>query len=318
MTAFVTRFDFRAPGASPRERAAMYATALDMAAYVEESGDLAVMVSEHHASDDGYLPSPLVAAAAIAARTSTIAISVSALLVNLHDPIRLAEDIAVLDHVSGGRVSYTLGLGYRPEEYALLGRSWSTRGRDMDTAIETLLSAWSDGRVTPPPLSEPHPVLFVGGGSPAAARRAARFGLGFAPQVRDPELRALYEQGCRDAGREPGLVLMPPRGPATVFCAEDPDAFWATYGSFLLVDARAYAAWQAGARHHVADHSETVEALRAAGTYVVATPDEMVQRCQSREWPLITSHPLCGGMPAEAAWESLRLMRESVRPRLQG
>ena len=72
------------------------------------------MISEHHAADDGYLPSPLLVASAFAAVTSRVPITVSALLVNLYEPVRLAEDIAVLDHLSKGRVAYTFGLGYRP------------------------------------------------------------------------------------------------------------------------------------------------------------------------------------------------------------
>ena len=105
---FVMRFDARSPdfGAPPAD---LYAAALDMAEFAEANGFTAVVVSEHHASDDGYLPSPIVLAAAIAGRTSTIPVSVAALLVPLYDPVRLAEDIAVLDHVSRGRVSYIAG-----------------------------------------------------------------------------------------------------------------------------------------------------------------------------------------------------------------
>ena len=132
MTSFVSRFDFRAPGADRTARQELYARALDQAAYLDEHGHDALMVSEHHASDDGYLPSPLVVAAAMVARTRTVPITVSALLVNMYEPVKLAEDVAVLDHLSAGRVSYTLGLGYRPEEYALFGRAWETRGADIE------------------------------------------------------------------------------------------------------------------------------------------------------------------------------------------
>jgi len=126
-------------------------------AYVEEHGHDALMVSEHHAADDGYLPSPLLVASAFAAVTSRIPISVSALLVNLYETPRLAEDIAVLDYLSKGRVSYTMGLGYREEEYALYGRDWRTRGRDIERRIEELLRIWKSGEVTPAPYSKPHP-----------------------------------------------------------------------------------------------------------------------------------------------------------------
>ena len=104
------------------------------------------MLSEHHVSDDGYLPSPIPVAAAFAAVTERIPISVAALLVNLYDPMRLAEDIAVLDHLSGGRVSFTLGLGYRREEYDLFGVAWETRGRDIEARIARMLGRLGDRR----------------------------------------------------------------------------------------------------------------------------------------------------------------------------
>ena len=83
------------------------------------------MVSEHHAADDGYLPSPLLVGVGVRRGHRRVPITISALLVNLYEPVRLAEDIAVLDHLSKGRVSYTFGLGYRPVEYELYGRSWA-------------------------------------------------------------------------------------------------------------------------------------------------------------------------------------------------
>src|SRR3954447_14123415 len=89
-TSFVTRYDFRAPGASPEQRGELFARALEQAAYVDRHGQAALMLSEHHLSADGYLPSPLPVAAAFAAVTERISVSVAALLVNLYDPLRLA------------------------------------------------------------------------------------------------------------------------------------------------------------------------------------------------------------------------------------
>jgi alkanesulfonate monooxygenase SsuD/methylene tetrahydromethanopterin reductase-like flavin-dependent oxidoreductase (luciferase family) len=285
------------------------------------------MLSEHHASEDGYLPSPIPVAAAFAAVTDRIPISVAALLLNLYEPLRVAEEIAVLDHLSGGRVSYTIGLGYRQEEYHLFGRPWATRGRDIETAVRVLQRAWTGEefehqgrrvRVTPTPYSQPHPMLFYGGGSPAAARRAARLGLGFQPQDADPALRDLYNAECRALGREPGIAILAPAGPATIFCAEDPDGFWAKHGQHLLADAQGYQRWRAASvTSYVRDDSETVDQMRAAGVYAVLTPTELIEKCRSREIRLVTSHPACGGLPAEPSWESLRLVSEVVLPALR-
>src|SRR5688500_6462902 len=113
------RFDLRAPGPTPM--ADLYDTALDMVEWADDRDCLAVVVSQHHASDDGYLPSPLVMTAAMAARTSTVTLNIAALLLLMYDPVKLAEDLNVLDHLSRGRVSAIIGLGYRPEEFAMFG-----------------------------------------------------------------------------------------------------------------------------------------------------------------------------------------------------
>jgi alkanesulfonate monooxygenase SsuD/methylene tetrahydromethanopterin reductase-like flavin-dependent oxidoreductase (luciferase family) len=313
-TSFVTRYDLRAPGATSAERQELFGRAVEQAAYVDQHGHDAIMVSEHHAASDGYLPSPLLVASAFAAVTSRIPLTISALLVNLYEPVRLAEDIAVLDLLSKGRVSYTLGLGYRPVEYELHGKSWSTRGRDIEERITTLLSLWASGATTPGPYSQPHPFLFYGGGSPAAAKRAARLGLGFQPQHGDRALKDLYDDTCRSLGREPGFVLRAPAGgPANVFCADDPDEFWGRYGHHLLADATAYQEWHGEAGSYVVDHSKTVEEMRAAGVYLVTTPDDLIDRCRAG-LRLVTSHPACGGLPAQPSWASLRAVSEVVLP----
>src|SRR3546814_14402731 len=104
----------RAPGRSPEEVARLYETAIEMAAYVDGQGECqGIAVSEHHASDDGFLPSPIVMASAIAAVTKRTPIAIAAALLPLYDPVRLAEEMIVLDHISRGRAIFTLGIGYQ-------------------------------------------------------------------------------------------------------------------------------------------------------------------------------------------------------------
>ena len=227
------RFDMRAPSEGPADIRELYGAALEMSVWGEEHGALSVVLSEHHASPDGYLPSPLLLAAAVAARTSTVPITVAALLVPLHDPVRLAEDMAVLDVMSRGRVAYVAGLGYRAEEYAMFGRSLAERGRRMDECLTVLQRAWSgeefvyDGRtvrVTPQPTNPGGPLLFYGGGSTAAARRAARFGLGFFAQAWAADLEDTYRDECARLGKDAGMCIVPAPGTATtIFVAEDVD-----------------------------------------------------------------------------------------------
>jgi alkanesulfonate monooxygenase SsuD/methylene tetrahydromethanopterin reductase-like flavin-dependent oxidoreductase (luciferase family) len=322
----VIRFDQRAPAFSPATPRELYAAALDMAAFADERGFQIATLSEHHGVEDGYLPSPLVMAGAIVGRTKRISVNFSALLVPLYDPVKLAEDLAVLDLASGGRIMVVAGLGYRPEEYEALGRDWSRRGKLLDESLEVLLRAWTGEpfeyqgrrvRVTPVPHTKPHPSLFVGGSTPAAARRAARFGLPFAPPLTDPELTALYQSECERLGVKGGFVLAP-GAPATTFVAKDPERAWQQLGRHMLHDAVTYAAWQRPEqRSYQHSRATTVAALRAEGKYRILTPDECVEVAR-REGPFSTfvHAPLCGGAPPELGFESLALYADEVLPRI--
>ena len=89
-----------------------------MAAVADRNGFMAVSLEEHHGVDDGWSPAPLTTAGLILGRTKNMRVMVQALLVPLNDPLRVAEQVAVLDLASGGRINVVAGLGYRPEEYA--------------------------------------------------------------------------------------------------------------------------------------------------------------------------------------------------------
>jgi alkanesulfonate monooxygenase SsuD/methylene tetrahydromethanopterin reductase-like flavin-dependent oxidoreductase (luciferase family) len=322
---FTMRFDLRAPESGPPP-SELTAAALDMAEWGERHGCAAVIVSEHHGSPDGYLPSPLLMASALAARTKTLPIQVAALLVPLHDPISLAEQMAVLDVLSGGRVSYVCAIGYRPEEYAMFGRPMRGRGARLEESIEAMRRAWSgqafefEGRpvrVTPTPLQPGGPMLMMGGNSPAAVRRAARLGMGMVTQGGDPSLESIYRGACQEAGTQPGLFINPPAGTVTsAFVSEDPDRAWREIGPHLLYDARIYAEWLGGGSSASKSVASTVDALRAEeGPYRIFTPDEAV--AQIRESGILLAHPLCGGLPPKLAWESLELIAEKVMPALR-
>jgi alkanesulfonate monooxygenase SsuD/methylene tetrahydromethanopterin reductase-like flavin-dependent oxidoreductase (luciferase family) len=324
----IIRFDMRAPGLDPAETQKLYATALEMGAWADQQGFDLLVLSEHHGSADGFLPSPLVMAGAMAGATSRIPMNVAALLVPLHDPIRLAEDIAVLDLLSNGRISIVAGLGYRPVEYAMFEREWKRRGKRMDECLEVMVKAWTgepfeyDGetvQVTPRPLQQPHPMVMIGGSGPAAAKRAARFGFGFFPPIGDEHLAEVYREECQRLGMPEGLVLAPhPDQPGTLFVAEDPDRAWSELGPYLLHDAMTYHSWQtADIRSSVNSGAQTVDELRAEGVYQILTPDECVALAD-RLGPFgaFTNHPLCGGTPPELAWPSLELFADKVLPRL--
>lgn len=316
---FLLRFDMR------NARAEHYGAALDMARWAEENGALAVVVSEHHGVEDGYLPDPLALAAAMAARTTTLSIQVAALIAPLHDPIALAETMAVIDLLSNGRVSYIVGAGYRPAESEMFGQPFAERGRRLEESVRALQQAWTgepfvyEGRhcrVTPVPHTPGGPMLFMGGGTPAAVRRAVRLGIGMLTE-RSDDLSALYERECAAAGVEPQMFVETPNDSITsAFIAADPDAFWDQIGDHVLHEVRSYREWNADRGLPASTTgADTVEELQSSGTpYRVFTPDEAVEHVRTTGY--LAMHPLCGGIPPEVAWTSLELLRTEVLPQL--
>lgn len=200
-----------------RAPADLYAAAPEMAAWAEEHGGLAAVLCEHHGSEDGYLPSPFLLASAVAARTQRLGLSLI-LILPFYEPVRLAEDMAVLDIISNGRASYILALGYRPEEFEHFGVPIKKRGRLCDEKLALLRrllageTVVEDGRritVTPRPLTPGGPGLMWGGGTIAAARRAGRYGLGMLGNANAPGIREAYEEACREHGHPPGPTMFP-------------------------------------------------------------------------------------------------------------
>ncbi len=309
------RFDMRVPDwAGPA--AAHYSTVCDMCEWAETRGAGLAVLSEHHGASDGHLPTPLILASAIAARTRQMAILLAAVPLPLWDPVRLAEEISVLDLISGGRVSYAFGVGHREEEYNQFGVEMSARGTLADEYLGVLIALVRGeavdfrGRqvhVTPRCASLDGPPMMIAGGSKAAVRRAAAHGLGFISQIDRPELRSYYELQCRRLGKVPGFVQFPaPDAPTAVFVADDVDQAWEQLGPHLLHDAAMAAAYRHG-DDSVASitRAHTVAELRlAGGPYRILEPTAATDFVRGgRSLPL---HPLCGGLDPEVAWRYLQ------------
>jgi alkanesulfonate monooxygenase SsuD/methylene tetrahydromethanopterin reductase-like flavin-dependent oxidoreductase (luciferase family) len=319
-------FDMRAPDfGTPTPE--LYAAALDMAAFCDEIGVASINLMEHHCSEDGYLPQPFVMGGGIAARTKRCRISLGAVILPLHDPIKIAEQVAVLDLMSGGRLNVTFGAGYVAEEFAAFGASLKDRGRLLDEGIETILRALHgerftapDGRpvfVRPLPVQKPEDILVVGGAVEASAKRAARFGLGFSPMR--PEVLEIYDAECRKLGREPGRKFSP-TGLSNVHLTRDPDASWAKVMPHLRHVITAYAKWaeaEPNSKSPFLGLLGNEEALKNCGMFNMLTPEELVARAPAvvATGGTISMMPLIGGLAPEVGWESLRLL-ESVMPKL--
>jgi alkanesulfonate monooxygenase SsuD/methylene tetrahydromethanopterin reductase-like flavin-dependent oxidoreductase (luciferase family) len=314
---FTLRFDMRAPDwAGPA--ADLYAAAIDMCAWAETRGAVLAVLSEHHGADDGHLPAPLTLASAIAARTQSLAILLAAVSIPLWDPVRLAEEMSVLDLISSGRVSYAFGVGHRREEYEHFGIDASTRGRVADEILavlgplvrgESVQYRGRTIRVTPPCGSPAGPMMLIAGGSKAAARRAGALGLGFVSQTDLPGLKEFYEDQCRAHGHEPGMIQFPVRGaPTAVFVSDETDEAWDVLGPYLLHDAVTAASYRPedDLNSPVASitRADSVSALREeGGPYRIFTSDEATEYVRGGR--LLPLHPLCGGVPPDVAWPYL-------------
>jgi alkanesulfonate monooxygenase SsuD/methylene tetrahydromethanopterin reductase-like flavin-dependent oxidoreductase (luciferase family) len=320
---FMMRFDMRVPGKTPAQIADQYRTAIEMAQWADDKGCVGIGLSEHHCAEDGYTPSPLVLASAIAAVTKKVPILVAAALLPMYDPVRLAEDMIVLDYISRGRVTFIFGIGYRPVEYELFGLEFEQRGAIADARLTKLLDtlrqaseAQAMPRVTPPSFTRGRPMIAWGGATKAAARRAGHNGLGFFAQTNTPGLRETYEAAAREKGLEPGMCILPsPEMPSIVFVHPDPDAGWKEVGPYMLADATAYAEWNKGTKHQTVSLSKgkSVDELRAErGAHRVVNIDGAVELI--KKWGRVPLHPLCGGCPPELAWSYLRRVVDDVLP----
>ena len=318
------KFDLRAPSFGTRP-ADLYRAALDQSEWADRVGFDMIRLMEHHGSDDGYCPSPLVMSVALAARTERVRLRIQALILPLHDPVRIAEDAAVADLISGGRLELVIGAGYVDEEFEMFGRSLSDRVALVEEGIMVLRRAWAGaspvcpgrpGRVMPAPVGAGPPIL-LGGLSAAAARRAARIADGFEP-VSGALIRE-YLAECERLGKKPGFT--PPRTPraSLVFVAEDPDDVWARLAPHVMHEMNAYGQWlgTAGVRggfHTVRDMAE----LRSSGVYEVVTPAECVQRVSDlAPRGRLELHPLVGGLDPNVGWQSLQLFADEVLPALR-
>lgn len=318
---FGLRFDFRNPEIAGTAMADRYAAALDIAAWADRLGGVSIAVSEHHGSPDGCLPSPIPMVAAMAARTENVRFMIAALIAPFHDPLRLAEDLVVLDLVSRGRVDVIVAGGYVHEEFAMFDVPMNQRAKRVTEMVSTLKSAFAGepfeyrGRrvqITPRPFRPGGPAILLGGSSEPAARRAARIADGFIPSV--PEVWEYYRDEVQKlGGSDPGPSMIGEN--RVVALAEDPDEGWERMAPFFLHETHAYGKWQA--QDDIASPFHTVDdadQLRSTDQYRVLTPEQFVEEQKAAPFPFALFHPLCGGMPIDLAWSSLHLFEREVLP----
>lgn len=313
-----------------------YSNALGLIEQIDELGFDSVWLSEHHFADDGYCPSPLAVAAAIAARTSRVRIGTNIIVLPLHHPLRIAEDAAIVDVISNGRFELGVGAGYRQEEFDTFGVKLSDRVSRMTESIDLIRRAWSEpvvdhkGRhftadglsVRPQPVQQPGPPIWMGARAEVAVRRAGRIADGFIISRGRDQVR-WFREAAEEAGRDPKKLPLATIRVAHV--ADTPAEALRVIGDGLLYHENGYSDWFKASAHleHESDlvGFGTVEDL-PLDRYLIGTPDEIVAKMkQLHEGYDFDEMILWGrlpGVPWEEAERSLRLLAEEVLPRVRG
>ncbi len=276
----------------------------EIAAAAEARGFAAIWLSEHHGADDSYLPSPMPMLAAVAAVTHRIRLGTAVLVPALHDPVRLAEDIAVVDQLSAGRVTIGFGLGWRSAEFAAAGVKLVERVGRTTEAIALLRHLFSGNpapfagryhriprpRLRPLPFQPGGPPILLAGSQESSIRRAARIGDGLIYSRTGPTAAAVQPtlRHIADALRwiDEGFGPRPGEFPVTLLLnlalAEDGDP-WAVVGPGVDHQFRTYAAWKSEEAGE-AFGAERATAAIAAGRAVTIQGDASAIRMQLKRW----------------------------------
>ena len=173
-------------GIIPIEGGHYYRDALEEVTRAEGLGFDSAWMEEHHSVPDHYWPSPLPVLAGFATRTSRLMLGTDILVAPFYHPVRLAEDVALLDLMSGGRITLGIAIGYKPDEFGLYGAEIEKRGARFEEQLAIMKGLWTEerldfkgryysieGRLEPKPLTKPHPPVWIGGWGELALKRAA-------------------------------------------------------------------------------------------------------------------------------------------------
>ncbi len=212
-----------------------YERILERIAEAERLGAGSAWVSEHHGFEDGYSPQPLTFAAAIAARTSRVRIGTAIMLGPLRPALDTAEQAAIVDILSNGRVDLGLGTGYRASEYRAFEREIEGRYPKLEATVREIRRVWDEGICMPPPVQDPPPI-WIGAIGPRAARMAGRLGEGLlwlSSALLEP-----YTKGLEEGGHDPQVARM--AGLANLILADDPEEAWPRIAPHLAYQRESY------------------------------------------------------------------------------
>jgi len=318
----------------------LYREMLEQLEVAEDLGYDSVWLTEHHFLDDGYLPALLACAAGVATRTRRIKIGTGVVLLPLYDPIHIAEEAAVVDLLSSGRLIFGIAPGYRPEEFAGFRTPREKRGARMEEAMNVLIQAWSqerfsfegkfysytDMKVTPKPVQKPHPPIWIGASIKEGIRRAAKYGVPLlaSPRHRLGEMEAhyrLYQEYLGKFGTQCDLrpVMRDVYVAETTKQAEEEAREHVVY-----IHREWYGAWSAwrpittdtGKR---VENKEEVQFDEVRGRFIIGDPNtvsrEIAEYQKAFGMNYLIARMQFPGLAHEKAIKSMRLFAQEIMPR---
>ena len=301
----------------------------------EQAGFDSCFFGEHHQDKDGFLPSPLIMCTAVAASTTRLRVGTSVILLPLHHPVRLAEDVVTLDIISKGRVTVGVGLGYQPADFQAFGVTMSDRVGLFEEKVEILRNCWSGQefsfhgkhhnidnlRVRPDTVQTPHPPLWIGAGAPVSARRAGTLGDAFvsspsATLAGTCRLIDAYRRSAEAASKKPEVVLM-----RDAWVAKSRKEAEEVYGPEVLAAYRYY--WRNGLSEFgsIKDESELTLDRLSKNRLILGDPEECLSEFQ--RWQDATGAETCllrlrhahsGGPPHGQIMRTIELIGDRIIP----
>lgn len=324
-------FDFRNPPQFRRNYEDIYAETIEQIAWAEGIGYEGAWLSEHHFAPDGYSPSPVVIAAAIAMRTKKMRIGTNVLLLPLYHPVRLAEDCATVDILSRGRFELGVGLGYRVNEFEGYGIPYKERAGRTNEGLEIIRRLWEgetvtfhgkyyhveNARIEPRPVQRPRPPIWVGGMMKPAAKRVARYGDG----VIGAGIRAIYEAAkieMTELGGDPGKLRVAD-GNLWFVVSEDPDKTWHELGPNLLHVFQDYApGLEKAGMGQLMPYPKDVDELKSMQFVTIVTPEEAVRKLKDYIGTMPVEHycfmTVPPGLSPKVMYPYLELFANKVMP----
>lgn len=331
-------FPFRNPPQWRKPFAQFYAEQLRQTQIAEALGFDTIWLTEHHFTEDGYSPSLLPIASAIAGMTSRVRIGTFLLLLPLHNAMRVAEDAATVDLIANGRFDLGLGQGYTPAEFSGFGIPRNERASRLEEGVEVIRGMWTQDSfsysgkhytlenitMTPKPAQTPHPPLWIGAGQKKAVERVARLGCHFLG-TSDPIAQETYDATLRAHGRDPKDYHAAQQ--RWVYVAPTYEQAWEDVQDHLHYMLSWYGRWFAEAKDFPG--AEQMALLPPAkelrhvteqliGRPIIGTPDDVGRQLELMTKSIRTTHLVMGmhmpGLDPAKSQRSMELFAKEVMP----